>query len=171
MNLYLMIAIVFANIIAVAMVYQFIKKLPKKEILIFIAISFAIMYIAISIVYWLSGFGIEKNIHEGTKSFVTYLFVPVNVILFIPYLASQYSKLRQKQMKKGQLQRIAIVIGILLLLVLTLEYFYFGKMQKNIAKMDKENKQINNYVENETFEQNEIETNQEITQNSIINEI
>ena len=56
MNIYLMIAILLANIIAIAIVYQFIKKIEKKEKLIFIAISVALMYILISIVYWFSGF-------------------------------------------------------------------------------------------------------------------
>ena len=79
--------------------YQFIKKLENKEKLVFIAISVALMYILISIVYWFSGFGMDKNVHEASKNFVLYLFVPVNVILFIPYFASQYMKLRSNKIK------------------------------------------------------------------------
>lgn len=155
-----MIAIVLANTIAIGIIYQFIRKLPKKEILVFIAISFAIIYIAISIVYWISGFGIEESIHEGAKSYVIYLFVPVNVILFVPYLASQYRKLRQKQIKSRQLKNKCIIMAILLLLVLVLEYFYFNTMQKNMARIDHEMKQINDIYENE------IQTNREIKQNT-----
>lgn len=171
-NLYVMIAIVLANAIAVGIIYQAIKKLPKKEILIFIAISFASMYMAISAIYWLSGFGIEKEIHEGIKSVVTYLFVPINVLLFIPYLASQYSKLRQKQIKKGQLQKKAIGIGILLVLVLVLEYFCFSNLQKYIINIDTEEKQSNMNRKSETEEKeemvqnHEIETNEEIMQHT-----
>lgn len=158
-NLYVMIAIVLANAIAVGIIYRMIKKLPKKEILIFIAISFASMYMAISVIYWLSGFGIEKEIPEGIKSVITYLFVPINVLLFIPYLASQYSKLRQKQIKKGQLQKKVVGLGILLVLVLLLEYFCFNNLQKYILNMDTEEKQSSSNVENK------IETNEEIAQN------
>lgn len=144
MSVYLMVAIILANLIAIGIVYQFIKKLPKKEIILFLAVSVGIIYIAISIVYWMSGFGIEPKVHEETKSFVTYLFVPVNVILFIPYLASQYYKLRQDKIKKEQLQKKVIIIGILFVLVLGLEYFYFTKIQNNIAALNKENKDSQN---------------------------
>ena len=51
MNIYLMIAILLANILGITIVYQFVKKLEKKEKLIFIAISVALMYILISIIY------------------------------------------------------------------------------------------------------------------------
>lgn len=165
-----MIAILLANAIAVGIIYQMIKKLPKKEILIFIAISFASMYIAVSVIYWLSGFGIEKEIQEGIRNVVTYLFVPINVILFIPYLASQYSKLRQKQIKKGQLQKKVIGMGILLILVLTLEYFCFHNLQKYVMNTKIEDKQSNDNVESkaetneEMLQNHEIETNEEMGQ-------
>ena len=83
MNIYLMIIILIANIIGISIIYQFIKKLEKKEKIIFIAVSVAIVYILILIVYWISGFNIDKSIHEQSKDFITYIFVPVNVILFI----------------------------------------------------------------------------------------
>lgn len=180
MNVYLMIAIIVANIIALGVVYQFIKKLPKKEIIVFMAISVALMYVSISIVYWMSGLGVEKEIHEGAKSIITYLFVPVNVILFIPYFASQYNKLKQKKIKKKQLQNKSIIVGILLLFVLIVEYFYFGKIQKNIVTISDETQKTNTIYQNETFEQNtiqneiqnETQANQEVMENTeITNEI
>lgn len=134
----MMLAIMIANIIAISLVYQFIKKLPKREIIVFLAISVGLMYVLISIVYWISGLGIEKSVHEASKNFVTYLFVPVNVILFIPYIAVQYNKIKQNKIKKEQCQKKAILIGILLILVLVLEYFYFASIQHNITKMNQE---------------------------------
>ncbi len=136
MNIYLTIAAAIANIIAIAIVYQFIKKLEKKQILLFIAISFAIMYILISIVYWFSGFGIEKNIHEASKNFVLYIFVPVNVILTIPYFASQYMKLKENVIKKNNFANKITIIGIILLTVLVAEFFYFKKIQKKITSIN-----------------------------------
>ena len=181
MNLYLIIAILLANLVAIGAVYQCIKKLPKKEILIFIAVSVAFMYILISIVYWISGFGMEKQIHEGAKSFVTYLFVPVNVILFIPYFASQYRKCKQKQIKREELAKKCTTLVMLLLVVLVIEYFYFGNIQKNIKSIS-EQKEINNQTEqNETLDsntireeettQNVLNVNEETFQNTLRNEI
>lgn len=157
MNLYLMIAILLANIISIGIVYQFIKKLEKKQILIFIAISVAIMYILISIIYWFSGFGIEKTVHEAGKNFILYLFVPVNIILCIPYLAMQYMKWKEKQIKIEKfVNRIAGLL-VFLLVILGIEYFYFRNLQQNIQKTGEAQikQQEENQIENETI-QNEI---------------
>ena len=171
MNIYLMIAILLANIIAIAIVYQFIKKLEKKEKLIFIAISVALMYILISIVYWFSGFGIDEKVHETSKSFVVYLFVPVNVILFIPYFASQYMKLKLKQIKIEKFANKLSTLLVLLIVVLVAEYFYFRNIQENIKTMndtqnvtqntqiETQNEIISNEIENQNIIQNEIITN------------
>ena len=135
MNIYLMIAILLANILGITIVYQFVKKLEKKEKLIFIAISVALMYILISIIYWFSGFGIDEKVHEASKSFVLYLFVPVNVILFIPYFASQYMKLKLKQIKIEKFANKLSILVVLLIVVLVIEYFYFRNIQENINNM------------------------------------
>lgn len=168
MNIYLMIAILLANIIAIAIVYQFIKKLEKKEKLIFIAISVALMYILISIIYWFSGFGINEAVHEASKNFVLYLFVPVNVILFIPYFASQYMKLKLKQIKIEKFANKLSTLIVLLIVVLVMEYFYFRNIQENIKTMnDTQNVTQNTQVET----QNEIISNEIENQNIIQNEI
>lgn len=183
MNIYIMIATILANVIAIGLVYQFVKKMPKKEILIFVATSVALMYILISIVYWFSGFGIEKQIHEATKNFITYLFVPVNVILFIPYFAAQYRKLKEKKIKRDNLAKKMTIMLVLLVVVLVAEYFYFVNIQKNIKSISDENKQ--NIIQNEEIENgitneqilNEETTNTEITNKetmvneTIVNEI
>ena len=100
MNFVLMLAILGANIIAILLVYQFVKKIGKKESIIFIAISVAAIYIAVSIAYWISGFGIDDNINEAAKNSLVYLFVPVNVILLIPFIASKYAKFKEKKASK-----------------------------------------------------------------------
>ena len=174
-NLYLMLAILIANIIAIWAVYHFIKKLPKKEVLIFIAMSVALMYILISIVYWLSGFKVDATVHETAKNFITFLFVPINVIIFMPYIASKYYKVRQNKMKMEELIRKVSKMVILLIIVLVIEYFYFGNIQNNIAKINKdieENLQIQaeNIIKNETVN-NEIMNNEEQIQNNSENEI
>ena len=48
MNIFLIIAMILINIIAIVIVYQILKKQPKKEILIFIASGVAIIYLIIS---------------------------------------------------------------------------------------------------------------------------
>lgn len=157
MNTYLVIATILINIVSIAVIYKIIKKLDSKEKLIFIAINIAVMYILVSIVYWLSGFGVAENIHNASKNFVIYLFVPINVILFVPYIASKYMKLKNKEIKRESLKKKAIILTILLAIVLIIEYFYFGNIQKNIANISE------NAVENSI--------NSNLQQNTIKNEI
>ena len=143
MNIFLTIAIALANIISLVTVYQFIKKLDQKQIVIFMAVSVGIMYILISLIYWFSGFGIDENIHEASKNFVLYLFVPVNVLLFVPYIASRYTKLRENQIKKSDFAKKIEISVVLLIVVLALEFFYFRNIQTNIANIQEQTNIIN----------------------------
>ncbi len=165
--MYLIIAILLANLISIAVVYQFIKKLEKKQILIFIAVSVAFMYISISIVYWLSGFGVDPIIHEASKNFVLYVFVPVNVILFVPYFAFQYMKVKQKELKSDSFAKKMPILLVLFCFVLIVEYFYCRNIQTNITNMKA--------VEQEEKTQNTLELEKEETineqTNSILNEL
>ena len=155
MNIYFMIAIAIANILAITIVYQFIKKLENKEKVIFIAISIAIMYILVSIIYWISGFGINKTIHEQARDFITYLFVPVNVILFIPYIAYQYVDLKEKHIKQAKFLKKVTKTSVLLIIALIVEFFYFRNIQNNITTIGNNANNIANETQ-ENVERNEI---------------
>lgn len=172
MDLYLTIAVILANVIAIGIVYQFIKKLPKKEIIIFMAISVAFIYVTVSITYWISGFGVEEKIHEMAKNFVTYLFVPVNVIIFVPYIASQYRKIRLNQIEQSELGRKSTIIALLFVAVIVVEYFYFSSIQKNINNISNE---TNETIKQDAIMQNEIKQNEieqtKVAPNMATNEI
>lgn len=132
MNIFITLAILFANAIAITLVYQFIKGLPKMEKIIFIVVSFAIMYITVSISYWISGFGIGKEVNEALKSFILYIFVPVNVIILIPFVARKYYKLKQNETDKQSLIKTIISISIIGVLILTVETVYIKEIKKDI---------------------------------------
>ncbi len=171
MNIYLMIAIVIANALAIAIVYQFIKKLENKEKIIIIAVSIAVMYILISITYWISGFGINATIHEQSKNFITYLFVPVNMILFVPYLAYQYVNVKEKHIKKEKFLKKVMITSCLLLAVLVIEFFYFRNIQNNITTIGNNANNISNETQgNATQNENANETQENTTQEEITNQ-
>ena len=136
MNIYLMIGTVLANAISVFTVYKLIKGLGKRKSLLYIAISIAIMYIILSIVYWLSGIGMNKDIHEASKSFVIYLFVPINMFLTVPYLAAQYIKLLANEIKREKFAKKVEIVAIIFAVVLVIEFFYFRSIQSNIAEIN-----------------------------------
>ncbi len=135
MNIFIMLAILLANVIAITLIYQFIKKLPKMEKIIFIGVSFAIMYVLVSISYWISGFGIDDNVNEALKSFVTYIFVPVNIIILIPFVARKYYKLRQNEIGKSDLIKRIIIVSIVGVIILAIETVYFKEIKKDICEL------------------------------------
>ena len=171
-NIYLTIAIAVANIIAIAITYQIIKKMPKRNKIIFLAINVAIMYILVSIVYWISGFGIEAKIHSALKNFVTYLFVPINVVLFVPYFALQYKKFIHKQLKVEQFSKKLSILVTILIVVLVVEYFYFVNIQKNVKNIQENAQQTqSNEIQSNEVQNNETKNNEEQTsenQNSVV---
>lgn len=135
MNIYITLAILFVNAIAITLVYQFIKRLPKMEKIIFIGASFAIMYVLVSISYWISSFGIEETINEALKSFIIYIFVPVNVIILIPFVARKYYKWRQNEIDKESLIKRVIIVSIVGVIILAVQTIYFKQIKKNIEAM------------------------------------
>lgn len=135
MNIFIMLAILFVNAIAVTLVYQFIKKLPKMEKIIFIVISFAIIYVAVSIIYWITSFGIEKIVNEALKSFITYILVPVNVIILVPFVARKYYKWRQNEIDKESLIKRIILVSVIGIIILAVQTVYVKQIKKNIEAM------------------------------------
>ena len=176
MNLIIIIAILITNIVALGLVYQILKKIPKRELLIFMSSIVAIIYIMVSIVYEISGIGIESNVHERAKNMIVYLFVPVNIILFIPYLAVQYRKVKEKKLKYLEFSnKIAIVI-IIFIVLLVAEGFYFHNIQINIKEISEKQVETTNTVNENTVTtnttiQNTITTNTVITNNVITNTV
>lgn len=156
MNIFIMLAILFANAVAITLIYQFVKKLPNKEKIIFIAASFATIYILVSVIYWISGFGIEKRINDAAKDFITFIFVPVNVIMLVPFVAAKYSKVKLGVIKQEELKKTLIIVTIVGIVILGIEGVYFKKMKQNM-KILSETKQ-----QNLQEEQNQEEQNKEI---------
>ncbi len=171
MNIYLTIAILLANLVGLAIVHQFIKKLDKKQKLMFIGISYGLMYILISIIYWFSGFGIDKQVHEASKNFILYLFVPVNVIVIVPYFATQYMKYKTKQIEKNKFANRLTILVVVLLIVLVTEFIIFKNIQNNIKDIIiKTKNQVTENLQENTLKLNEETGYNEITENEILNE-
>ena len=97
------------------------------------------------------------------------MFVPVNVILFIPFIAFNYIKFKDKKIKQEDLFKKVFIIAIIAVIVLIGEYFYFKNIQNNV-------KQISQNVEekqNITITNEQTNTNNQLNEeiNSIINEL
>ena len=180
MDIFIMLATILANAIALLLVYQFIKRLTKMDKIIFIAICFAISYMLVSLVCWISGFGMDEEVNEKVKSFITYVFVPVNIILLAPFIATKYNKWRAKEIESGEFVKRVVVVGVIAVIILVIEYFYFRNIKQNIMDMKEtaqsvklEGQEQNTILENVIDETNKITTNEirlNLTNTETVNE-
>ena len=164
MNLLLMLATILANVVAVALIYQFVTKDDKRSQILFIAISFGIIYIAVSIIYAISSIGIEKSVNEAAKNYIIFLFVPINVILLVPFVATKYVKYRSKKIKKEVFIKRVISITLIALVLLTIECISFRGIKQNI-------KTINKNINQTKQEENELDNKHNKITNQAVNEL
>lgn len=173
-NIIFMLAIMIVNAIAIAIIYQFVKKIEKMDKIIFIVASVAIIYIAVTITYWISGFGIDKNVHEASKNLITFLFVPVNVILLVPLVATKYAKFKETEIEKSEFTKRLVIVSLVGIILLVGECFYFKNMQKNINNVanaieENNNSKVKNEQTSNEDKLNTVDSNVETT-NTQVNE-
>lgn len=137
MVIFIYLCILILNVVAVFMTYKFLgEDFEQKQKLTFIVVGIAIMYMLVSLIYWLS----TKNIDLGTtnemgKNFIVFTFVPINSMIVLPFLASSYKYFKQGRLKTQNFKNRIILIAIILIIVLVLEFFYFKDIQNSILSM------------------------------------
>lgn len=137
MVIFIYLCILLLNIVAIFMTYKFLgEDFEKKEKSIFLVVGIAIMYMIVSLVYWLSTRGIDLGINnEMGKNFIIFTFVPINSMLVLPFLASSYKYFKQGRLKKQNFKNRIILLCAILIIVLILEFFYFKDIQNSILNM------------------------------------
>lgn len=137
MVIFIYLCILLLNIVAIFMTYKFLgEDFEKKEKSIFLVVGIAIMYMIVSLVYWLSTRGIDLGINnEMGKNFIIFTFVPINSMLVLPFLASSYKYFKQGRLKTQNFKNRIILIAVILIIVLVLEFFYFKDIQNSILSM------------------------------------
>ena len=135
MNIFISLGILVVNIIAILVVYQFIKPLEKRDKLIVVALGIAINYMLALIVYSLSSIGMDQNISNAASSYILYIFVPINCILNVPFIASSYCKYKLEKLPKDKFRNRVIIVVAYTIIIAIFEYFYFKNVQGDIVNM------------------------------------
>lgn len=137
MIIFIYLCILLLNIVAIFMTYKILgENFEKKEKSIFLVVGIAIMYMIVSLVYWLSTRGVDLGINnEIGKNFVVFTFVPINSMLVLPFLASSYKYFKQGRLKKQNFKNRIILLCVILIIALILEFFYFKDIQNSILNM------------------------------------
>lgn len=131
---FIYICILLLNLVAILLTYHFLgKDMDKKSKGIFIIIGIAAIYLLVTFVYWIGTKNIDLgNAKETCKNLVTFTFVPVNAIIIMPFLASSYRKLKNGDLKIEPFRNRCILLGIILVIALIIEFFYFKNIQNGI---------------------------------------
>ena len=137
MIIFIYLCILLLNIVAIFMTYKILgENFEKKEKSIFLVVGIAIMYMIVSLVYWLSTRGVDLGINnEIGNNFVVFTFVPINSMLVLPFLASSYKYFKQGRLKKQNFKNRIILLCVILIIALILEFFYFKDIQNSILNM------------------------------------
>lgn len=179
-NLFINIFIILANIVAILLTYySFNKNLDKSKKMLYTMISIGTMYIVILIVYFFSSLGLPKNTSSNAKNMITFTFVPINAMIFLPILIRTFNKGKSKAITTKQLNRRVIIVAVIGIAVLVSEFFYFRNIQKGINKVleakqnelvQEDNSSIEENTENEEVvnkENLEIESNNISKENAV----
>ena len=137
MIIFIYLCILLLNIVAIFMTYKILgENFEKKEKSIFLVVGIAIMYMIVSLVYWLSTRGVDLGINnEIGKNFAVFTFVAINSMLVLPFLASSYKYFKQGRLKKQNFKNRIILLCVILIIALILEFFYFKDIQNSILNM------------------------------------
>lgn len=189
MEVFITLFIFVANVVGLLLVYHsFDNRIEKNKKLMYTMICFGIMYIITLITYFFSSLGIDnKNVSNASKNLITFTFVPINTIIIIPILIRSFNKRKMNKISMNQLNRTAILMIIITIILIILEFFSFRNIQKGIIDIfnDKQNEaniniqmennknnsnteqynEINYIIENNNLENSDVETN--ILQNNV----
>ena len=109
----------------------------KKKIL-FIVVQIAIMLIATFVVFSISSSGIQYESPEmiqNVRLVMLAVFVPVNGMIVMPYLASVVSKIYTHNITQEKVKKRFIIISIVFIVILILECSYFRTTQLGIINL------------------------------------
>lgn len=175
-SLLIILAIILINVVPLVIVYKILKKIEKRELLIFMAVSVGIIYVLIQFIFLLSGIGIDETVHYSVKNMIVFVFVPINIILFIPFLAVQYKKVKEKKIKYVDFANKIATCVVILIIVSVIEFFYFRSVQMNVKEIQENANQIysettNSVEENKTSNNAEEKVVNNVQENKVNNQV
>ena len=110
----------------------------NKVKVIYIIIGLLVMLICTFIAYIISSRGIEYSDTELIKkirNMLLLVFIPVNGLIIMPYLANLLSKIGSNQITQEKFKKRIIILGVIFIIVLAFESSYFKSTQLGIINM------------------------------------
>ena len=166
-KLFILLFILVANIVSILLIYHsFDKNIEKTKRLLYTMIAMGVVYIIVLIVYFFSSIGIDKRIATQAKQTIVFTFVPVNSIIVIPFMLRSFNKRKDREITGEQLNKRAVVMFIIAVVIVVSEFFYFRNIEKGIGRIIEQQEATNNTAN--IAVENQI-SNSEIVENTISN--
>lgn len=73
-----------------------------------------------------------KEAVEASRDMITFTFVPVNAIILIPFLVRSFNQRKNNEITIEQLNKRAIIVFIIAVVLIIGEFFYFRNIEKGI---------------------------------------
>lgn len=157
-KLFILLFILVANIVSILLIYHSLdKNIEKTKRLLYTMIAMGVVYIIVLIVYFFSSIGIDKRIATQAKQTIVFTFVPVNSIIVIPFMLRSFNKRKDREITGEQLNKRAVVMFIIAVVIVVSEFFYFRNIEKGIGRIIEQQEATN-----------EASTNSAVT-NSVLN--
>ena len=112
--------------------------LDKKLKVAYILIGLIVMFICAFIVFNISTGGVKyqnSNMIGSVRNIILAVFVPVNGLIVMPYLASMLSKITSNEITQEQFSKKILILAIVFIIVLIIECSYFKNMQLGILNL------------------------------------
>ncbi len=104
----------------------------------YIIIGLLMMLICTFITYIISSRGVEYSDIELIKkirNMLLLVFIPVNGLIIMPYLANLLSKIGLNQITQEKFKKRIIILGVIFIIILIFESSYFRSTQLGIINM------------------------------------
>ena len=110
----------------------------RKVKFIYVILGLTVMLICTFIVFYISSAGLDyknTNMIKKIRNIMLAVFVPVNGLIIMPYLANMLSKIGTNEITQEKFKKRLLILAIILIVVLIFECSYFKNTQLGILKI------------------------------------
>ena len=131
--------IVAVYLLMIAWTWQSLESLEKTKKVAFIVIGIIISYIVTLIIFNISQQGVnyqnEITKHE-IKKILVLLFTALNGVIFIPYIAKLFTRVKENEIEDYKLKKKIIILVIIFIICMFFENMYLKDIQNGIIKQN-----------------------------------
>ncbi len=124
--------------VLIAWTWQSLGVIEKRKKVIFLLIGLFVMYIITLIIFNISKREINyqnQEVQVLVRRILVILFTGLNAIIFIPYIAKIWNKLKENNINKEELNKKIIILVVIFIICIVFECGYLKDTQQGIINI------------------------------------